>query len=93
MSKRELRCKLRELRGSQQERYAQSEAISRHILDSDAFQRADVIAGYAALPHEADINKVLNTALLLGKTVVMPRCGAAPEMTLHQIASLEELRA
>lgn len=93
LSKRELRRMLRGLRGSQQERDAQSEAISRHILDSDIFRHADIIAGYAALPHEADIAKVLETALLQGKTVVMPRCGSAPQMTLHQITSLADLRA
>ena len=91
MNKKELRRKLRASRGSTQERDTQSAAICRHILTSDAYSNAKIIAGYAALPHEADITAVLEAALAQGKTVVMPRCGAAPQMTLRVISSMDEL--
>ncbi len=83
---------LREQRGSQRERDTQSAGICRHILDSDVYKRSNVIAGYAAMVHEADITAVLETALDQGKTVVMPICGTSPQMTLHRIGSLDELQ-
>ncbi len=92
MNKKELRRKLREQRGTRQERDAQSAAICQHILKSDAYSNAKIIAGYAALPHEADITAVLEAALVQGKTVAMPLCGPAPIMTLHRIESLDELQ-
>ncbi len=91
MNKKELRRKLRASRGSTQERDIQSAAICRHILTSDAYSNAKIIAGYAAMPHEANIAAVLEAALAQGKTVVMPRCGAAPQMTLRVISSMDEL--
>lgn len=91
-NKKELRQRLRESRGSTQERDAQSAAISRHILDSDVYAKAKVIAGYAAMPHEADVTEVLKAAFAEGKTVVMPLCEPAPQMTLRKIHSMDELR-
>lgn len=92
MDKKELRRLLRDLRGTQQERDAQSAAICRHIISSEAYRNAKVIAGYAAMQHEADITAVLKTALEQGKTVVMPLCGTAPQMTLRRIKALGELQ-
>ncbi|MBQ7138285.1 MAG: 5-formyltetrahydrofolate cyclo-ligase [Clostridia bacterium] len=91
MNKKELRRRLRASRGSTQERDIQSAAICRHILTSDAYAYAKVIAGYAAMPHEANIAAVLEAALAQGKTVVMPLCGVAPQMTLRMISSMDEL--
>lgn len=90
--KSRLRRKLRDLRGTQQERDAQSAAICRYIIGSDVYKKARVIAGYAAMQHEADIKAVLKAALEQGKTVVMPLCGPAPHMTLRRINSLDELK-
>lgn len=71
----------------------QSEAICRSILRSDVYINAGVVAGYAPLPHEADILPVLSAAIKQGKTVLMPLCGTPPHMTFCQIHSLDELKA
>lgn len=91
MDKKELRRKLRENRGTKRERDDQSVAICRHIMNSDAYSNAKIIAGYAAMPHEANIAAVLEAALAQGKTVVLPLCGVAPQMTLRVISSMDEL--
>lgn len=92
MNKKELRWRLRGQRGTQQERDAQSAAICRHIMNSDVYRDASVIACYAAMPHEADVTMVIEAALAQGKLVAMPLCGHAPDMTLRKICSLDELQ-
>lgn len=92
MNKSVFRRMLRNIRGTQQERDKQSGEICRHILQSEVYKSAKVVAGYAALPHEADVTSVLQDAFIQGKTVVMPLCGSAPHMTLRRISLLDELR-
>lgn len=92
MNKQDMRRMLRTHRGTKQERDSQSELLSRQILNSDVYRNARVIAGYAALPHEADVTKVIEAAIAEGKTVVMPLCGPAPRMTMRRIGGLNELQ-
>lgn len=91
-SKAALRCELRSARGDEKARAVESAAICRWILASEAYRNASVIAGYAPLAHEADVTPVLRDALRQGKTVVMPLCSTAPEMTLRRIDALEDMR-
>lgn len=91
MNKRELRASIRRCHQGEAARRAQSDLICRYILESDAYRRVRVIAGYVPLKWEADILSVLDSALQAGKQVVLPVCGKAPLMTLHQIISLSEL--
>lgn len=92
MNKRELRLFLRSLAKGKDERAAQSEALCRHILNSPAYASAAVIAGYVALPGEADITPVLTDAWRKGKRIALPLCDAAPRMTLREVTSLADLR-
>ena len=92
MNKQEYRKMLRNRRCTKQERDVQSDAICRHILNADIFRRSKTIAAYCALPHEADITRVISAALELGKRVALPLCGPAPEMTFRCISSLNELQ-
>lgn len=91
MSKQELRAYLRSLHRGQAARDAESEKLCRHILESEWFRHARVIGGYMALPREADVTPVLAEAIRQGKTLALPLCGDAPQMTLRRVASLEEL--
>lgn len=93
VNKQELRKTLRQLRTNAADRDAQSAVICKHILNSSIYMNARVIAAYSALPHEADVTDVVQAALIAGKTVAMPRCGAAPVMQFHRICSMDELRA
>lgn len=91
MNKRALRRELRARHEGQAAREKQSAAICRHILNSPAYAAASVVGGYMPLPWEADITPVLLDALRMGKTLVLPLCDAAPQMTLRRVASLGDL--
>ena len=91
MTKREMRAFLRTLHNNEADRREQSRMVCCHILNSEAYLHAGVIAGYVPMKHEADITPVLEHALQAGKVLVLPRCGKAPEMTLHKVAALNEL--
>lgn len=91
LNKRELRAYIRGQAQSAVVRQAQSHLICQHILSSDSYRNANVIVGYVPLKWEADIVPVLEQALRSGKRVLLPRCGKAPNMTLHSIGSLSEL--
>ena len=91
MNKRELRRYIRSLHQGETARMNQSRLICHHITASVTYRQARVIAGYIPLKWEADILPVLEHALYCGKQVVLPRCAEPPQMTLHRIASLDEL--
>ena len=82
------------------ERAAQSAAdkqkadgeIARRVLESEAYRRAACVFAYVSTVQEIDTRALLRAALAAGKTVCVPLCGAAGEMTARQIASLDELR-
>ncbi len=93
MNKRELRAWLRSRHEGADVRAEQSAAICRHILESSEYKSACVIGGYMPLPREADIVPVLRNALQQGKTVALPLCGKAPQMTMRRIQSLDGLHA
>lgn len=72
-------------------RQQESRLICQHVLAWEPYQRAQVVGGYMPMKHEADILPVLQHALESGKTLVLPRCGQAPQMTFHQVKHLDEL--
>lgn len=86
-----MRRSIRSCYPGQEERDRQSHALCRHILVSEVYLNARVICGYIPLPHEADVIPVLQDALRKGKTLLLPRCGDPPCMTLHQTLSLDAL--
>lgn len=67
-------------------------AITRHVLESEAFRRAACIFAYVSTPQEIDTRALLRAAFDAGKTVCVPLCGAVGEMTARQITSLDALR-
>ena len=72
-------------------RQQESRLICQHVLAWEPYQRAQVVGGYMPMKHEADILPVLQHALESGKTLVLPRCGQAPQMTFYQVKHLGEL--
>jgi len=91
MTKRDMRVLLRSRYKGDEVRRQQSNKICCHILDSQVYLQAGVIAGYVPMKHEADIMPVLKHALRTGKALVLPRCDRPPAMTFRRITSLEEL--
>ena len=86
-----LRRQLRSLYGGAQVRAEESRLICRHILESDWYREAQIVAGYVPLKWEADVTAVLQHALESGRTLALPLCAEAPRMTLRRVASLEAL--
>lgn len=91
-TKRELRQQIRQQTGSPAERKAQSEAICRHLLNSELYRNARVIGGYLPLPWEADILPVLTDALTKGKMLALPRTETPPIMTMRTITALDTMQ-
>ena len=91
MNKREYRSLIRSRHVGESARAEQNKRICEHILASEIYQNAAVIAGYIPLKWEADITPVLEDALRRGKTLALPLCGPAPEMTFRRVTALSEL--
>lgn len=91
MNKRQLRAELRARHEGAEARNAQSSLLCRHILQSEAYQKARVVAGYMPMSREADVTEVLQDVLRSGKTLALPLCGTAPHMTLRRVESLDDL--
>ena len=72
-------------------RRMESEELCRRILQWDRYRDAQCIGGYVPLRREADVTPVMEDALHQGKTLVLPRCDAAPHMTLRLVRSMDEL--
>ena len=84
---------LRGLHGGAEARAEESRLICRHILESEWYREARIVAGYVPLKWEADVTAVLRHVLESGRTLALPLCGKAPHMTLRRVTSLEELAA
>ena len=87
-----LRQEMRLLRPDRTAILEASGQICRQVLVSDSFHRAKVVAGYMPLWWEADVTEVLQQTLKMGKMLVLPRIGTAPEMDMCVVRDLDELR-
>jgi len=65
--------------------------ITRAILSFKLYQKAECIFIYVSSPNEIDTHFIIFDALKSGKTVCVPRCGEAGQMTARRIISLSEL--
>lgn len=91
MSKRQWRKTLRSLHEGKDVRNAQSSLLCRHILQSESYKRARVVACYVSMSHEADVTEILQDVLRSGKILALPLCEAPPHMTLRRVDSLDAL--
>lgn len=67
------------------------EAIFSRLHATDVWQRATQILSYLSFGTEVDTRKLIETALLEGKTVALPRCVGPRHMRWHTIQSLAGL--
>lgn len=86
-----LRQEMRLLRPERAVIAAASQRICRHVLASDVFSGAKVVAGYLPLWWEADVTPILLEALKAGKTLALPRIGPSPVMDMRMVRSLDDL--
>lgn len=66
-----------------------ADAICRHILALEAYQRADTVFAFVGTEKEIDTTLLLRDALAAGKTLVLPRCAAEHAIDLCVVRSLE----
>lgn len=68
-----------------------SRAVCENILTHPWFLEARTVMGFSAIFPEPEILAVLEACLRLGKTLALPHCGAAGQMTARHVKSLSEL--
>lgn len=90
MNKKELRLHIKNiLNQNQTDLKKESERIAESIIHSDLFSSANLILAYMALPDEADLEKVIKSAITAGKTVALPRiCSGTSRMNFYKITNL-----
>lgn len=91
--KQALRQSVRSAFPGAKSRAAQSTALCRHVMAWEPYRRAQVLAGYVPMKHEADVSALLLDALAQGKTLVLPRCDGLGRMSFRRVRSLGELSA
>lgn len=72
-------------------RARESERLCRHVLAWPVYQQAQIVAGYAPLPWEADITPIMADALAAGKTLLLPRVEDEKRMSLRRVRRLDGL--
>lgn len=73
-------------------RQQESAALVQHLLRWDVLQKAHTVCAFVPMKREADIRPLLEALTHMpGKTLVLPRVQGEGQMTLHAVASLEEL--
>ncbi len=70
---------------------AASDAICDRILAAPEFARAECVFAFHPMRTEPNIRRVLETVLWTGRTLLLPRCGAAGEMRALVVRSMDEL--
>ena len=69
-----------------------SREITRQVLDLPFWKQAGTVMAYWSLPGEPDTRELMETALLEGKTLLLPRCLDAGRMTALPVSNLAEVK-
>ena len=92
MSKKELREKYKRLRKEIYDKDSKDQLITKKVLLSDAYKKANTIAIYVSKEDEVDTRELIRKCLEDGKTVCIPVVyPEGKDMTFYQIDSLEGL--
>lgn len=91
LNKKELRKRLIAQRTafSKEQVQSSSELIARYILDSAAYQKAQVILGYLAFGRELSVDIILEQALKDGKLVTVPQIISNTEFEAVRLKSMD----
>ena len=76
---------------SEEERTAQSRAITRQVLSLPAFQQADTVFTYCSFGEEIDTYTLMETCLAQGKRLCLPRTLPGRRMEAMQVTDLSQL--
>ena len=67
-------------------------AICRRVTELPEYQAAKVVFAFVGTEREIDTTALLRDVLDSGRTLCLPRCGAAHSMALCHVTSLEQLK-
>lgn len=73
------------------EKAALDRAIADKLLQSKMYLAARTILCYVSLPQEIDTQRIIADAVLRGKRVAVPRCGADRQMEFFYVTSEDDL--
>ena len=74
-----------------EEKRAQDAALTRAILEHEAFARADLLLCFSPVRGEPDLTPLLQTAMARGIKVAFPRTKGS-DMTFHLVQDMSELK-
>ncbi|MBS5144034.1 MAG: 5-formyltetrahydrofolate cyclo-ligase [Butyricicoccus pullicaecorum] len=94
-SKAALRSLILEQRAQEhlEERSARAHAIAQSLFALPVYQKAGTIFCYCSTELELRTDEILTAVLKAGKTLCVPRCEGAGQMTARRIDTLDALRA
>ena len=69
-----------------------SRAITRQVLELPFWKEAGTVMAYWSMPSEPDTRELMETALQEGKTLLLPRCLDAAQMTALPVTDPEGLK-
>lgn len=75
----------------EKQRAAWSERITKHVLSSEPFQRAQAVMAFYSFGTEVDTVPLLHAILTQGKRLLLPRCYAGGRMVAKEVSSLDAL--
>ena len=89
-----LRKKLRTMERNLPQSYREESAaaICRRVTELPEYQAAKVVFAFVGTEREIDTTALLRDVLICGRTLCLPRCGAAHSMALCHVTSLEKLK-
>jgi len=93
MTKKELRAQIAQAVSELSGDYCRTadEAIRRHILESEMYQKAETLFCYVGVAREIDTAPFVRAALAAGKRVAVPLCVGKGIMEARAIQSMEDL--
>lgn len=95
MTKTELRKQVKSILTDIDKDYLKtsSDIIAERIINSEDFQNSRVVFIYVSTENEPATDRIIETALVTGKTVCVPKCVSESGMKAVRINSLSELKA
>lgn len=74
------------------ERSTRAQIITETLVSLPAYQQAETVFCYCSTEMELQTDEILSFTLAQGKTLCVPRCEAAGQMTARRIRTLDALR-
>lgn len=87
-----LALKARRQAMSEEECKMRANALCKRIVESEAYQKAQSVMAYLAMPKEANLDALVTQALADGKTVYVPVCVSKTEMVAARLRRLDDVK-